>query len=410
MYNSYGFPRFRCFSFLVNVIAFCKAHTWASLNGNVNRLIHQIEEATTVDELTLIQSKMLVLASGHKLLREENDTYLAPVVSKSKGSMGRGSSASGGSAYIGGSSASGSTSGDAAQQVEAAHTSGEAAQQVEAQLEASHTSGDAAQQVEAAHTSGEAAQQVEAQLEASHTPGVIVAKPSSKPYFRLLQQTGKARAIAKSGKMPPQNKFGYTSARPTTDCIQDLQARRAKSKPPAVPVKAMPSQPQTPQKAGSSQPKTPPKAKHMPTQPTGPPPRHLMAASSVATCIVDDDDSDSSDWGDWQGDRNKGADSVADSVAGSLAAESVADSMADSVTDQVETYKQWNSAGDTELHQGILDAIQELTKKAEDRKSELGSAASNKSSDDKRPKWWKKRGTSSRGGSYGTYGLYIEVL
>jgi hypothetical protein len=380
MYNSYGFPRFRCFSFLVNVIAFCKAHTWASLNGNVNRLIHQIEEATTVDELTLIQSKMLVLASGHKLLREENDTYLAPVVSKSKGSMGRGSSASGGSAYIGGSSASGSTSGDAAQQVEAAHTS------------------------------GEAAQQVEAQLEASHTPGVIVAKPSSKPYFRLLQQTGKARAIAKSGKMPPQNKFGYTSARPTTDCIQDLQARRAKSKPPAVPVKAMPSQPQTPQKAGSSQPKTPPKAKHMPTQPTGPPPRHLMAASSVATCIVDDDDSDSSDWGDWQGDRNKGADSVADSVAGSLAAESVADSMADSVTDQVETYKQWNSAGDTEVHQGILDAIQELTKKAEDRKSELGSAASNKSSDDKRPKWWKKRGTSSRGGSYGTYGLYIEVL
>lgn len=173
-----------------------------------------------------------------------------------------------------------------------------------------------------------------------------------------------------------------------------------------------------------------PKAKKMPMQPAQPPPRRLLA-SQVREVVVCES-SDSEDWGNWKGDNTEEAkddkathaedeneaDAEDENAEVDLQAENVTDSVvaagnvvdADSVTDQVETYKQWNAAGDTELHQGILDAIQELTQKAEDRKSELGSASSNTSSNNMRPKWWNKRGTSSRGGYYGTCGLYMEVL
>jgi hypothetical protein len=195
--------------------------------------------------------------------------------------------------------------------------------------------------------------------------------------------------------MQPQNK---AAARPTIDCINDLQARRAKPKPPAVPPKARPSQP-----LQKVQPKTPPK--HKPKQPSKPPPKHLL--------VVDDSDDD--DWGHWRGDvdsvvapgsvdanivvaaGNVDASSVdADSVvaAGSVDADSVV--AAGNVVDAdnvVATCRDW---ADEELHAGILQALQEL---AETKKTSI--IARDKAASE-RPKWWKKRGTSSRGGS-GTY-------
>ena len=369
--NSYGFPGFRCFSFLINIRAFCRAYTWASLNGNVNRLVHQIEEATTLEELTLIQSKMLVLAGGHNLLREENHTYMAPAVPKS----GRG-----GIAIAGGTSGSSQA---ASSRYAATSASSKAASSGEAATSGSSQTS----------SSGEAAPVGAASVADSsiESAGAIVAKPSSEPYFRLLQQTGKARAIAKSGRMQPQNK---AAARPTIDCINDLQARRAKSKPPAVPTKARPSQP-----LQKVQPKTPPK--HRPKQPSKSPPKHLL--------VVDDSDDD---WGHWRSvdagsvDGNVDAGSVdADNVvaAGSVDADSVvaagnvdADSVdADRVDadNVVATCRAW---ADEELNASILKALQEL---AETKKTSI--IARDKAASE-RPKWWKKRGTSSRGGS-GTY-------
>jgi len=396
-------------------IAFCRAYTWVSLNGNVSRLIHQIEEATTVDELTLIQSKMMVLAGGHSLLREENASYLAQAVSKSK-SSGRG----GGIAVGGGSSASGSSQAATFGEAAPASVSGQAATLGEAAPASVSSQAATLGEADPASGSSQAAPSGEAEPVGAYAS--IAAKPSSKPYYRLLQQTGKARAIAKSGKLQPQNK---ALARPTVDCLKDLQARRAKSKPPAVPPKARPSQPKTPQKAGAMHPKTPPKAKQRPKQPSEPPPKHLLAASSVAVTLDDDDSSD--DWGHWTSAGIVGAGSVdagsvgADSVgADSVAADSVAADHVDAdhvdadtvdadtvdadhvdADDVVATCRVW---ADDELNAGILQALQEL---AEAKKTDI--IANNKSVGE-RPKWWKKRGTSTRGGSYGTYDLYIGLL
>ena len=396
--NSYGFPGFRCFSFLINFPAFCKAHTWASLNGNVNRFIDQIEGATTIEQLTLIQSKLMVLVGGHNLLREENQTYVAPALPKS----GRGGIAIAGGTWRGGIAIAGGTSGSgqaasssyaaqAASSGEAARGSSQASSVEAAPVGASSQASSSVDAAPVGASSQASSLGEAAPSGISQAAGGIVAKPSSQPYFRMLQQTGKARAIAKSVRMPPQNK---AAARPTIDCINDLQARRAKSKPPAVPPKAMPSQ--TLQKV---QPKTPPK--HRPKQPIEPPPKHLLV-------VYDSDD----DWGDWRGDAdsavapgsvdanmvvdagNADASSVdADSVvaAGSADADSAVDT--GNVMDAVATCRDW---ADEELNAGILQALQEL---AETKKASI-IAKDNAASE--RPKWWKKRGTSSRGGS-GTY-------
>jgi hypothetical protein len=118
-----------------------------------------------------------------------------------------------------------------------------------------------------------------------------------------------------------------------------------------------------------------------------------------------DSSSDDDDWGNWRGDHTVKVDheDEMDANADLHAKADVA----------VATYRDW--AADDELQSGILEGLQALYDRAEAKKGEI--AANTKKTNEgqskpthERPRWWKKRGTSTRGGAYGLYGLYIQAL
>jgi hypothetical protein len=123
-----------------------------------------------------------------------------------------------------------------------------------------------------------------------------------------------------------------------------------------------------------------------------------------------DSDSDD-DWGDkWQGDKGQGDKGQIDKLGTDVDLET-------QIKVTVDTYNTWQ---DAELHNGILEAINQISAKVEEKKLELGGGADADDTGEatvggdagettmaEKPKYWKKRGTSSRGGFYGTYGHYI---
>jgi hypothetical protein len=150
-----------------------------------------------------------------------------------------------------------------------------------------------------------------------------------------------------------------------------------------------------------------PKAKRRPMQPAHPPPRHLQVRE-VVVC----DSSDSDDWGEWAGSKTEEATGWAAKPWRQQEEETEEANWVGSKTDEEEdeneaairsSINSWTEWKDMELHEAILQGIYDV---AEAKRAQLTMDDQTKDdqtieegSEQPKQKYWKKRGTSTRGGS-----------